>query len=119
MKKGFTLIELLAVIVILGLLALVVTPGIAKVIKNSKINTAEASLEGYVREVENAGALYMTETGLVPTTLDDLVLDGKNLNQIENANVTFNAGGQVSRATATIDGLSCEYVEGEGAECTE
>ena len=119
MKNGFTLIELLAVIVIQGLLALVVTQGIAKEIKNSKINTAEVSLEGYVREVENAGALYMTETGLVPTNVDDLVLDGKNLNQIENANVTFNAGGQVSRATASIDGLSCVYVEGEGAECIE
>ena len=61
-KKGFTLIELLATIVILGLLALIVTPGVAKVIRNSKINTAKASLEGYVREIENAVALYMTDT---------------------------------------------------------
>ena len=69
---GFTLIELLATIVILGLLALIVTPGIAKVIKNSKINTAKASIEGYVREVENAIALYMTDNGVYPTNINQL-----------------------------------------------
>ena len=47
-NKGFTLIELLATIVILGLLALIVTPGVAKVIRNSKFNTSKASLEGYI-----------------------------------------------------------------------
>ena len=74
---GFTLIELLATIVILGLLALIVTPGVAKVIKNSKINTSESSMEGYVREVENAIALYMTDNGVYPTNINQLELDGK------------------------------------------
>ncbi|MBQ8234496.1 MAG: prepilin-type N-terminal cleavage/methylation domain-containing protein, partial [Bacilli bacterium] len=91
-KKGFTLIELLATIVILGLLALIVTPGIAKVIRNSKMNTAKASLEGYVREIENASTLYLTDTGEYPYSINQLELDGKNLSKIENPIVELASG---------------------------
>ena len=117
-KHGFTLIELLAVIVILGLLALIVTPGISKVIRNSKINTAKTSLEGYVREIENASALYMTDTGKYPTSIDVLELDGKNISKIENPIVELSNGGVV-KVTAEIDGLYCVYKDGKGAECSE
>ena len=117
-KKGFTLIELLATIVILGLLALIVTPGIAKVIRNSKINTAKASLEGYVREIENASALYMTDTGSYPTDIDVLELDGKNIDKIENPDVTLN-NGEIEEVKAEIDGLYCKYKKGEGTGCSE
>ena len=51
-KKGFTLIELLAVIIILAVLALIVTPVISNVIKKSKENTAVVSAENYFRAVE-------------------------------------------------------------------
>ena len=117
-KKGFTLIELLAVIVILGLLALIVTPGVAKVIRNSKINTAKVSLEGYVREVENAVALYMTDTGAYPDSVNDLELDGKNLDKIKNPNVVFGKG-EITKVTAQIDNLYCRYMVGKGTECSE
>ena len=117
-KKGFTLIELLATIVILGLLALIVTPGVAKVIRNSKINTAKVSLEGYVREVENAVALYMTDTGAYPDSVNDLELDGKNLDKIKNPNVVFGKG-EITKVTAQIDNLYCRYMVGKGTECSE
>ena len=115
---GFTLIELLATIVILGLLALIVTPGVAKVIKNSKINTSESSMEGYIREVENAIALYMTDNGVYPTSINQLELDGKNIDKIENANVTLGYG-EISKVTAEINGLYCIYEEKIGAICDE
>ena len=35
-KKGFTLVELLAVIVILGIIALITVPNVLKTINNSK-----------------------------------------------------------------------------------
>ena len=117
-NDGFTLIELLATIVILGLLALIVTPGVAKVIKNSKINTSESSMEGYIREVENAIALYMTDNGVYPTNINQLELDGKNISKIENANVTFGYG-EIPKVTAEINGLYCIYEEKIGAICDE
>ena len=118
-KKGFTLIELLATIVILGLLALIVTPGVAKVIRNSKINTAKASLEGYVREIENAVALYMTDTGNIPNSIDQLEIDGKNIDKIGNPNVVFNSDGTISKITATINEFKCAYIENDGVACYE
>ena len=118
-KKGFTLIELLATIVILGLLALIVTPGIAKVIRNSKVNTAKASLEGYVREIENAVALYMTDTGNIPNSIDQLEIDGKNIDKIGNPNVVFNSDGTISKITAIVNEFKCAYIENDGVTCYE
>lgn len=45
MKKGFTLIEVLAVIVILGLIALITTPIIFDVVENSRMNAFTRSVE--------------------------------------------------------------------------
>ena len=118
-KKAFTLIELLATIVILGLLALIVTPGVAKVIRNSKMNTAKASLEGYVREIENAVALYMTDNGVYPTNINQLEIDGKNIDKIGNPNVVFNSDGTISKITATVNDFKCAYIENEGVTCQD
>ena len=115
---GFTLIELLATIVILGLLALIVTPGIAKVIRNSKINTAKASLEGYIREIENAVALYMTDTGNIPNSIDQLEIDGKNIDKLENVSVVFEHG-EVTKVLAEIDGIYCRYKVGQDTACQD
>ena len=117
-KKGFTLIELLAVIVILGLLALIVTPGIAKVIRNSKMNTAKASLEGYVRELENASTLYLTDTGEYPYSINQLELDGKNISKIENPIVEFGYG-EIEKVVVEIDGIYCKYEKGIDTICRE
>ena len=117
-KKGFTSIELLAVIVILGLLSLIVTPGVAKVIRHSKFNTSKASLEGYIREVENAAALYMSDTGEYPNSLEDLELDGKNLDKVSNVNVELE-NGAVKKLMAKVNDVYCRFEKGEGTECQE
>ena len=116
---AFTLIELLATIVILGLLALIVTPGVSKVIRNSKMNTAKASLEGYVREIENAVALYMTDNGVYPTNINQLEIDGKNISKIENPNVVFKSDGTISKIKATVNDFKCAYIENEGVTCQD
>ena len=116
--KGFTLIELLATIVILGLLALIVTPGVAKVIRNSKFNTSKASLEGYIREIENASALYMSDTGVYPDSIEDLELDGKNLDKVNRINVELE-NGAVKKIVARVNDVYCRYEKGEGTECQE
>ena len=52
MKKGFTLIELLSVIVILAIIALIATPIILGIIKDSKELAAKSSVENYLKAVE-------------------------------------------------------------------
>ncbi len=52
-KKGFTLIELLAVIIILGIIALIAIPKVTDVIKDSKKGAIIVSADGLVDAVES------------------------------------------------------------------
>ena len=52
MKKGFTLIELLAVIIILGIIALITTPIIQNAINSSSEKAFENSVNALVNLVE-------------------------------------------------------------------
>ena len=85
-KKGFTLIELLAVIVILAIIALIVTPVVSKIIDSAKDSANARSVEGHVKNVEYAIienaynssaqdlAAYNSESGT--QIVDNLVLPG-------------------------------------------
>lgn len=53
-KKGFTLIELLAVIVILAVIALIVTPIVTNIIAQAKESANARSVEGHVKNIEYA-----------------------------------------------------------------
>lgn len=52
-KKGFTLVELLAVIVLLGLLAILITPKITETLKKQKKAIFTNSVEGIVNAINN------------------------------------------------------------------
>ena len=52
MKKGFTLVELLAIVIILGILAVVIVPKIQQTIIDSKKSTYESSAHSLAREAE-------------------------------------------------------------------
>ena len=52
-KKGFTLVELLAVIVLLGLLAILITPKITETLKKQKKAIFTNSVEGIVNAISN------------------------------------------------------------------
>ena len=54
MKKGFTLIELLAVIVILAVIALILTPIVQDIVASAKDAANKRSVEGHVKNVEYA-----------------------------------------------------------------
>ncbi len=63
MKKGFTLIELLAVIIILGVIAVIAIPVISNVIEDSKKRAAEVSALNYIEAVNEHLSVYVLKTG--------------------------------------------------------
>lgn len=78
-KRGFTLIELLAVIVVLGLIALVVFPNVNKTIKNSKekLYDQQVSLiEDNARRWGINHANLLPDNGVYFLALNELVTEG-------------------------------------------
>ena len=69
-KKGFTLIELIAVLVIMAIIALIVTPLVMSIIRKAKISVRKRSVDAYGRSVELAIASYLMDNGYFPTNAD-------------------------------------------------
>lgn len=72
-KKGFTLIELLSVIVILAIVALIATPIILGIIRDSKENANKRSIDNYAKAVENAIVKYQLKEKKYPLNFDEIV----------------------------------------------
>ena len=123
MKKGFTLIELLAVIVILAIIALIVTPVISKVISGAKQRTAVVGSQNYVDSVNKTYALSMLdsrydylkekdilETGFDDNELNEIEVSGKKPTYIKiEYDKTKNV---VKEGKFCIDGISVDYING-------
>ena len=71
-KNAFTLIELIAVLVILAVIALIVTPLVMNVVKKAKISADRRSVDGYGKAIETAIAEYLVDTGKPPKKIKDL-----------------------------------------------
>jgi type IV pilus assembly protein PilA len=110
-QKGFTLIELLAVIVILGIIAVIAVPLIGNVIKNSKESADVAT----ARQVYDAARLYIVGekngdfVGAKTVDLSDIQKFGyidsplslpSSKDPITSGTVNFNDKGQLADKTA-------------------
>ena len=74
-EKGFTLIELIAVLVIMAIIALIVTPLVMSIIKKAKISADKRSIDAYGRSIELAIAGYLLDNGAFPTSIEQLTIE--------------------------------------------
>ena len=74
-EKGFTLIELIAVLVIMAIIALIVTPLVMSIIKKARISADKRSIDAYGRSIELAIAGYLLDNGKFPTQVSDLTIE--------------------------------------------
>src|SRR5574344_495385 len=96
-KQGFTLIELLAVIVILAIIAIIITPIITGGIKKAKDSSDLRSAEAYVKAGENYYAKALTSGGVLDTNvIDDLEVSSKKA--IDGSSLVVNSDGSTDMA---------------------
>lgn len=126
-KKGFTLIELLAVIVILAIIALIVTPVVSNIISSARKAANARSVEGHVKNIEYAIIQKAFEAGTGELGIyDDINSDqalydtGLRLpegDQIKCSNLTIKNGTVTNASGCTATGWndSFTYTEGTGA----
>ena len=73
--RGFTLIELVAVLVIMAIIALIVTPLVMNIIRKARISADKRSVDAYGKAVELGVATHLLDTGDYPTNLDNLTVE--------------------------------------------
>ena len=74
-NKGFTLIELIAVLVIMAIIALIVTPLVLNVVRKAKDAANKRSVDAYGKSIDLAVAAYLMEKGDFPTSVDQLTIE--------------------------------------------
>lgn len=95
MKRGFTLIELLAVLILLAIIALIVTPIVLGAISDSRKSSMKVSVEHYVDAIEiavshgNVNTEYGTLDGIY-----EISNDGRTLTREDGATLTLTYDGK-------------------------
>ena len=105
--KGFTLIELIAVLVIMAILALIVTPLVMSIIKKAKVSADKRSIDAYGRSIELAIAGYLLDNGDFPTSIDQLTIEYSG-EEVVCETTQLNSDSSVYLAGCTVGGRSVE-----------
>ena len=74
-SNGFTLIELIAVLVIMVIIALIVTPLVLNEVRKAKDSANKRSVDAYGKAIDLAVASYLLDTGDFPTSVDELTIE--------------------------------------------
>ena len=110
-RKGFTLLELIAVLVILAILALIVTPLVMNIIRKARISADKRSIDAYGRSIEYAIATYLLDNGKFPTSIEELTVE-YNGDQVVCSTSKLNSDSSVYLAGCTVGGRSVDYTYG-------
>ena len=110
-KRGFTLIELIAVLVILAILALIVTPLVLNIIRKARITADKRSIDAYGRSIELAVADYLIENGTFPTSIEELTIEYSG-DTVSCSTTQLNDDSSVYLAGCTVGGRSVDYTYG-------
>jgi len=112
-KKGFTLIELIAVLVIMAILALIVTPLVMNIIRKAKTAADKRSIDAYGRSIEIAIAGYLLDTGTFPTSMNQLTVEYKG-DEVVCTTTQIKSDSSVYLAGCTVGGREVkDYTYGE------
>ena len=110
-KKGFTLIELIAVLVIMAIIALIVTPLVLNIIRKARISADKRSVDAYGRSIEYAIATYLLDTGNFPTSISDLTIEYSG-DEVVCSTTQLNSDSSVYLTGCTVAGRSVDYAYG-------
>ena len=111
-KKGFTLIELIAVLVIMAILALIVTPLVMSIIRKARVSADKRSIDAYGRSIELAVASYLLDTGKFPTDISQLTIEYSG-NRVECSTTQLNPDSSVYLTGCRVAGRRVDYAYGE------
>ena len=112
-KKGFTLIELIAVLVIMAILALIVTPLVMNIIRKAKTAADKRSIDAYGRSIEIAIAGYLLDTGTFPTSMNQLTVEYKG-DEVVCTTTQIKSDSSIYLAGCTVGGRSVDgYTYGD------
>ncbi len=110
-KKGFTLIELIAVLVIMAIIALIVTPLVMNIVRSAQDSANKRSIDAYGRSAEIAVAGYLLDNGDVPTSFDQLTVEYSGA-EVSCSTKQINDNGSVYLTGCTVNGVAVDYVYG-------
>ena len=106
-NRAFTLIELIAVLVIMAILALIVTPLVMNIIRKARISADKRSVDAYGRSIELAIAGYLLDTGKFPTEVSQLTIEYSG-SQVVCETTQINTDSSVYLAGCTVAGRNVE-----------
>ena len=106
-EKGFTLIELIAVLVIMAIIALIVTPLVMNIIRKARTSADKRSIDAYGRSIELAIAGYLMDKGSFPTSIDQLTIEYSG-DEVVCTTTQINTDSSVYLAGCTVGGRSVE-----------
>ena len=110
-NKAFTLIELIAVLVILAILTLIVTPLVMNIIKKARISADRRSIDEYGRSIELAISSYLLDEGKFPSSINDLTIKYSG-DRVECSTTQLNSDSSIYLTGCKVAGRSVDYAYG-------